>query len=170
MSEASKKLDEIQIMIATPVRLTSNEKQVIKRGFTQVKEVLDAACDEILEMDREPAYAATQRIIQAIKGAVGAEPERAPQQTTPPGAQPQPRPKPRTVKKKKSLSEMEALISALTPDLQVKAGKLDCITSMRTPGIGVDAICPECDEEKLLSCIKTFDPSIRVDGDPSKQE
>ncbi len=168
---ASDRLDEILKSVQAPTKLSPPERQNVKKSIAMIKGVIDEMGEKILVMDRDEAYLSIRALIDSIKSVDNAKEVARVQPEKQPLGQAQIKPKIKVAGQKKTMLAMEALISALPEDLKVKAGKLDCITQMRTPEIGIDAICPECDADKLLSCIKTFDPSIRVEGgDPSKQE
>jgi hypothetical protein len=168
---ASDRLDEILKSVQAPTKLSPPEKQNVKKSIAMIKDVIDEMGEKILEMDRDEAYLSIRSLIDSIKS-VDRVKEETRVQPPDPGQPIRPQtPKVKVAAKKKTVPEMEALISALPQDLQAKAAKLECIEQMRQPEIGIDAICPECDGVKLLSCIKTFDTSIRVEsGAPSKQE
>ena len=156
MSARIKKLDKIIFSIKAPQKLTVPERIAIKEGFKQIKEILDEVCEEVQKMDRDEAYTYMADLVAAIRNT-----NSIPQQTLG---------KREKAAKNKTPPSIEDLIKQLPMDLQAKAAKLECVVNFRDPAIGISAICPECNHEKLQECINTFDDSINVIGEPFRVE
>jgi len=159
MSAFIKKLDKIIFSIKAPQKLTVPERTAIKEGFKQIKEVLDEVCEEVQKMDRDEAYAYMAELVAAIRNS-NSNPQTLGKQSIRAGKAPKNRIPP----------NIDDLIKQLPTELQAKAAKLECVMNFRNPVIGISAICPECNHEKLQECINTFDDSISVNGEPVRVE
>jgi len=154
------KLEQIKKDITIPVKLSDNEKDQIKRAFQAIREMLEDSEKTVMEMDRDGAYRYVNLIISGLSKADldfigGVKPKENltdPKQKTGPASRP----------------NYEELLGQLEPEERKKAEFLECSTSFREAGI--DAICPECTLEKMKTCIKTFDPSIKLQAINNPEE
>lgn len=156
------KLEHIETSIAVPIKLTFQEKKALRSAWKELLGALNQTFNQILDGEREKAYAYMTIMISSIKEADAfLTTERKVQRIQRPRTDAGPiLAPPRENGPPQEKPDFNAILNDLSPEQKRKAETyLDCVKQF--PEIGDEIVCFDCSPERILGCIKAEDPTIQ---------
>ncbi|GAH40791.1 unnamed protein product [marine sediment metagenome] len=155
------KLKEAQELAAKPIDLSEPEKEKLTRIIELMKGGLNGVLEDALSKPRDEAFEIIRRYLIAIQegGSIGSDsideimPQEKPPAERKPPAKPIVHP------------QLDDILTGLPEDMRRKARELlPCVKSyisLEEEGEnGSQVLCPDCNPEKMIVCLRAEDPTI----------